>query len=173
MTIRKDRIFTYSFPVIDTTNRPARKSGISFSAGDTKISLDGASFNNTTNQPAEIGSSGRYSIAFTAAEFNADLVHFYVEKAGIDPVDERIATGGQPSGTVVTNGGNTGLTFKTDRTESSNDYWRDALILFTSGALIEQVKRISAYDGTTKFITVANTFTTTPTGGDRFVLVNL
>lgn len=172
MTIRKNRPFTYSFPAIDPTNRPARKSGVVFVAGDTKISLDGAAFANTTNQPVEIGTNARYSVVLTAAEMNADLVHFYCQKTTIDPVDERLATDASPSGTIVANGGNTGLTFKTDRTEATNDYWKDALILFTSGTQIEEIKRVTAYDGTTKFITVQGGFPLTPSGGDRFLLIN-
>jgi hypothetical protein len=105
---------------------------------------------------------------------DADWVHVYVTKSGVvDDWDQQIGTSGDPSGTVLTNGGNTALTFLTDRSESTNDYWKDALVLFTTGALIGQVKKATAYNGSTKFLTVSGGFTGTPSNGDRFVLVNL
>ena len=105
---------------------------------------------------------------------NADNVHVLVEKASsIDPVDLIFTTGGQPSGSVDTDGGNTSSTFKTDLTESTTDYWKDALLLFTSGSLAGQVKKVSAYNGSTKFVTLSSAFTAAPSSGDRFVLVNL
>lgn len=173
MTIRKGKAYTTSFPTVDSINRPARKSGVTFSTGESQLSKDGAAFANTTNLPAEIGSTGRYSLALTATEMAADNVHIKVEHVDIDPVDLIIGTGGQPSALVVTDGGNTATTFKTDLTEAVTDYWKDALILFTSGALNGQVKKITTYNGTTKFVTVNAAFTGTPSGSDRFVLVNL
>lgn len=145
---------------------------MSFVAGDTKISKDGGAFANTTNQPAEIGSTGRYSLVLTAAEMDAAWVHVYVTKTGADDYDSLIGTAGAPSGTVVTDAGNLATTFKTDRTEATTDYWKDALLLFTSGTLAGQVKKVSAYNGTTKFVTLSAGFTGTPSAGDRFVFVN-
>lgn len=173
MSIRKNKAFTLSFAAIDPTNRPQRKSGVTFSAGNSQLSKDGASFANTTNLPAEIGSTGRYSLVLTAAELDCDHAHIKVTNASIDDVDLVYATGGQPSGTVVTDGGNTASTFKTDLSEGTDDYWKDALLLFTSGALAGQVKKITTYSGTTKFVTLSAALTGTPSSGDRFVLINL
>lgn len=173
MTIRKDRAFTISFPVIDSSGRPSRLTGVSFVAGDTKISLDGAAFANTTNQPAEISSTGRYSLVLTAAEMNANHLHVMISKSTIDDIDLIYATGGQPSGLIVANGGNSSTTFKTNLTSATNDFWKDALCLFTGGTLAEQVKKVTAYDGTTKFLTVQGGFTGTPSASDSFVLINL
>lgn len=77
-----------------------------------------------------------------------------------------------PTGTVTTDAGNSATSFETDRTETANDYWKDALLLITSGVLIGQVKKVTAYDGTTKIITVSGGFTGTPADGVTFVLVN-
>jgi phosphoglucomutase len=52
-----------------------------------------------------------------------------------------------------------------------NDYWKDALLLFVAGNLAGQVKKITAYNGTTKVVTVSGGFTGTPAAGDAFVLV--
>lgn len=74
-------------------------------------------------------------------------------------------------GTVVTDAGNLAATFKTDLSESVDDYHKDALLLFTSGSLINQIKKVSAYNGTTKFITVSTGFTAIPSVSDNFILL--
>lgn len=178
MTIRKNQAYTITFAAIDPTARPARKTGLSFGAGDSVISKDGGAFVNTANSPSEINypgptASGRYSLALTAAEMDADNIHIVFKASGMDEADYQLQTGGQPSGQVVTDGSNTALTFKTDLSDTTDDYWRNVLILFTSGSLVGQVKKINAYNGTTKFVTVLQGFTGTPSSGDRFVLINL
>lgn len=94
---------------------------------------------------------------------------------GCDPVHIEFVLLPQPpyaTGTVVTDGGNSASSFKTSRTEATNDYWMDALLLITSGALVGQIKKVTAYDGTTKVITVDTGFTGTPADDVTFLLVN-
>jgi hypothetical protein len=172
MSVRRATALTISFAPIDATARPARKSGIAWQSGDVQISQSGANFAPCTNAPSEIGSTGRYALALTAAEMDAEWVHVQVVKTGIDDIDVQIATSAHPSGSVSSDAGNTATTFKTNRTESASDYWKDALLLFTSGSLAGQVKKITGYNGSTKFITLASAFTAAPSSGDRFVLVN-
>ena len=83
-------------------------------------------------------------------------------------------TASKTSGAVVADAGNSQNTFKTDLTEAVDDHWKDALVVFTSGALTEQIKRVLAYDGTTKFITVGPSpgFTAAPSPTDTFLLLN-
>lgn len=79
-------------------------------------------------------------------------------------------------GTAVT-GTLNATSFSTSLTEATNDYWKDALLRFTSGNLAGQVKKIGAYNGTTKVITLATvagvqlTFTGAPANGDTFELI--
>jgi hypothetical protein len=73
---------------------------------------------------------------------------------------------------VVADGSNTATTFETDLTEATNDHWKDALLVFVTGSLAGQVKKITAYNGTTKFVTFTSGFTAAPSGGDKFILVN-
>lgn len=73
-------------------------------------------------------------------------------------------------GAVVTDGGNSATTFMTNLTETTTDYHKDALLLFTSGNLINQVKKITAYNGSTKVVTVG-AFTGTPGSGDTFIIL--
>lgn len=76
------------------------------------------------------------------------------------------------TGTVVTDVANGASQFKTDLAATANDTHKDKLLLFTSGALSGQVRRITTYNGTTKFVTVASPFTGTPANGDAYKLVN-
>jgi hypothetical protein len=79
----------------------------------------------------------------------------------------------QPVGAVVSDAGNSATSFKTDLSEATNDYWKDTLLLFTSGALVGQVRKVSGYNGSTKVITVASAFTSAPAAGDTFLLVDI
>jgi hypothetical protein len=73
---------------------------------------------------------------------------------------------------AVTTGTNTATTFNTNRTESISDVWKDCLLLFTSGSLRDQVKKVTAYNATTNYITVLGGFTSAPVAGDEFLLLN-
>jgi hypothetical protein len=73
---------------------------------------------------------------------------------------------------AVATGTNSATTFATTLTETADDHWVDAFLVFTTGDLAGQVKRITGYDGTGKVITVAGGFTGTPAEGDTFALVN-
>lgn len=76
-------------------------------------------------------------------------------------------------GVVVADGGNTATTFKTDRTEATNDHWKDALLVFVTGTLAGQVKKVSAFTAATDFITVATAYTGAPSATDGFMLIVL
>lgn len=75
-------------------------------------------------------------------------------------------------GAVVADDSNTASTFKTSLASSTNDTFTRAWIKFISGNLADQVSRISAYNGATKFITVTDAFTGAPSEGDDFVIIN-
>lgn len=68
---KKNQAATIYFPLITAGGTDFDATPLSFSAGDVKVSLDGAAFSNTTNLPAHVG-GGIYSLALTAAELNAD-----------------------------------------------------------------------------------------------------
>lgn len=84
-------------------------------------------------------------------------------------VGERLTV---PTGTVVSDPGNTTATFKTNRTETIDDYFKDMYLEWTSGANIYQVKKVTGYTQSTKFITVSGGFTSTPAPGDTFNFIN-
>ncbi len=79
----------------------------------------------------------------------------------------------RPTGSVVADAGNSATDFKTDLTSAVNNFWSNGpWVRITSGTLLGQVRKVSAYDGTTKFITVSPGFTATPADGVTFSLVN-
>lgn len=145
--------------------------GLTISAGESQISKDGGAFANTTNLPAELATTGVYTLALTAAECNANHLMIQISDAAVVILNQPFETSAEPTGAVVADGSNTASTFETDLTSAVNDYWKDALIVFTSGALQYQVKRVSAYNGTSKFITANTPFTAAPSGGDLFRLL--
>ena len=173
MSVRRGSSLTISFAAIDSELRPQRKSGLSWASGDVKLSKDGGTVTDTDNLPVEIGSTGRYALSLTSAEMDAAWIHVMIDKDTIDPIDMLIGTAGNPSGTVVTDGGNSTTAFRTDLSESTDDHWRDCLLLMTSGSLLGQVKKVTAYSGSTHIITLGSALTATPSVGDRFILVNL
>ena len=98
---------------------------------------------------------------FRAAALNNSLI----DGATIDVTISR------PSGTIVDDAGNSTTVFKTNLTSAEDNYIKDAYVKFTSGANINQVKKISAYNGTSKVITTA-AFTDEPAENDTFVIIN-
>lgn len=75
-------------------------------------------------------------------------------------------------GTVQADAGNTASTFKTNLPSVVNNFYKDAWLLFRTGALAGQLKQISAYTGGTLFITLLSALTAVPNNGDTFVIVN-
>lgn len=77
----------------------------------------------------------------------------------------------RPHALVVADGGNSPTTFKTDRTETTNDHFKDCLAMFVNGALVHQVKKVTGYNGSTKVLTVEGGFTGTPAAGTELLLI--
>lgn len=172
--MRRAQQQTISFVATDSASATgAAKVGLVLLSTDVKISKNGAAFVSATNAPAEINSTGRYSLALTAQETNAAFIHVYIEKAGMRPCDILGPMSDQPAAAVVADAGNTATTFVTDLVSAVTDFWKGALVVFTSGTLAGQVKKVTGYNGTTKAITVADGFTSVPSATDLFLLVNL
>lgn len=120
-----------------------------------------------------IASGSRIAIRM-ASSLGSPIAHrinlIYIPTSNvINPVLSEVAN---PTGAVATDGSNSSTTFKTNLTESVDNYWKDAWCKITSGALINQVKQVTAYNGTTKFITVAGGYTGTPAASVTFELIN-
>lgn len=140
---------------------------------------DTAILNPTVTKRTSLTGNYRVSIAVTAANgFEIGKSYNAIASATVGGVASKAVIASfiveniiSKTGVIVADGSNTATTFKTDLSESTTDYHKDALILFTSGDLINQVKKVSAYNGSTKFITVASDFTGTPAASDAFILV--
>ncbi len=170
MSTRRATPITITFPLVDTSNRPLRKAGLSFSSSWVYL-INPAFVAPPTNLPYHLY-GGRYVLELTAAEMNFDWVHVMVEAPGCDPFDQLIGTSGHPSAVAYATGA-TPTSFPTSLAETTNDVWKNNLITFTTGSLANQVRRVTGYDGTTKVVTVDTAFTGTPSNGDRFILINI
>jgi hypothetical protein len=78
---------------------------------------------------------------------------------------------GSTTGAVVADGSNTSATFKTGLSEATDATYVGAILWLTSGDLQGESKTITAYNGTTKFITVAGGFTGIPADAVTFIIV--
>jgi len=76
-------------------------------------------------------------------------------------------------GESVTDGTNTTSVFKTDLSSATVDYYRNTMIKFINGNNIGQPRRITAYNQSTKFITVSEAFDTIPVNGEQFIIISL
>lgn len=83
-----------------------------------------------------------------------------------------IITLASTTGTVTTDAGNSATSFETNLSQTADDHWNKAFLLITSGALLGQIRPITAYNGTTKIVTVSPGFTGTPADGVTFAIVN-
>jgi len=65
-------------------------------------------------------------------------------------------------------------TFTTDRTEATDNYWKDTFVEFLTGSLAGQVKKVGGYTGSTKLFTLATglLYTAAPANGDVFEIIN-
>jgi len=75
-------------------------------------------------------------------------------------------------GAVVDDVANAANFFETNLTSAVSDYCVGSFLKFTSGTLINQTRRISAYNGTGFTITVSSAFTAEPTAADTFIIIN-
>ncbi len=57
-------------------------------------------------------------------------------------------------------------------TNATNNFYKNAVLTFTTGDLDGQSRRISAYDGTSKTITLDPALTSAPADGDEFTIIS-
>lgn len=123
------------------------------------------------NTPLRIPSGSRVvvRVADNLASALTHYIHLNVLAVSnvVNPVLTEVTN---PTGLVVADGSNSVTSFKTDLS-GANDYWNDTYIKFTSGSLINQVKKVTDFDGTSKFVTT-NAFTAIPDAGAIFEIIN-
>lgn len=131
--------------------------------------LDGQ-LRGTLTMAAAMTTSGIVGEPPTATEIATAVWQFLL--SGVSAGDALTRTAPTTAGSVISYAGNTASAFRTDLTETVADHWKDAIVSFSSGALLGQVKRVIAYDGTTKLLTVSGGFTSAPETSATFILVN-
>jgi len=111
------------------------------------------------------------SVASVTAEVSADVVKISGDGTAADRLEAVLDA--MPTGLVVDDNDPDPLAtaFETNLTETTNDHYNGAFLVFSSGVLLGQSRKISDYDGTSKVITVAVAFTEAPAGGDAFLIV--
>jgi hypothetical protein len=111
---------------------------------------------------------------FPSAATASDIAAAVLAAAAVDPIAANMKERNDVAlvnGEVVDDAANSASTFKTNRTESTDDHWARCWLRFTSGALAGQTSRVISYTGSTKFVTT-QAFTSEPAAGDTFELVN-
>jgi hypothetical protein len=72
---------------------------------------------------------------------------------------------------VVSDASNSQTTFITDLTETKSDQTIGHAIRFYDGLLATQQRRVAAYNGATKQVTVDYAFTDIPAAGAHFIII--
>lgn len=99
----------------------------------------------------------------TQSFFDATNSVFYdATKLGV--ASNTMVTGLAVTGTLST------TQMSTDLTETTNDHYKDRSVIWTSGTLQNQARRITAYNGTTKVLTF-DAATEAPLNNDAFIIV--
>jgi hypothetical protein len=110
----------------------------------------------TTTELGTAGTGGGFKVGKSGAVA-------YTQSFDVDPAFFANASTGTLGATA----------FTTNRTETTDDCWKDVLITALSGSLIGQVKKIGGYTGSSKTVTLVSglTFTGAPSAGDVFELL--
>jgi hypothetical protein len=94
----------------------------------------------------------------------------------VTPIEPFMLVPGLEGAVVASDGGNTATTFKTENPSGSlldtTDDAKECLIAFLSGALAGQVRKVTAYNAATSFLTVDLAFSAAPSAGDVFKIIN-
>ncbi len=181
---------TFYFPLIDAGAVDFESTPVTFAAGDTQRSLDGAAFANCTNNPSHEG-NGIYSLTLTAAEMSATrIVVTIIDSATKAWEDQALLISTQMAGQIEANQGiiicevETATTAATSTTfealrlspntteEATADHYNGRNILFTSGNLLGQMTDVTDYSlaNSNESFTVT-ALTEAPADGDRFVIL--
>lgn len=143
-------------------------------SGDAKVSKDGGAEANLNTLPAVTPAGGTaVKVVVSASEMDSDNVKIKLHDAAGDEWCD-VGINIQPSGLgtpgTVNDASATTTSFVTALTEATDDHYKGSVIVFTDGVLQGQARKITAYNGTTKAITVA-ALTDAPGNGDPFVIL--
>lgn len=144
--------------------------------GDAQVSKDNGTFANLTTLPSVSPASGKnVRVQLSASEMDADKVTIVLsDAAGSEWYDASLVIHTIPflfTASAVNDASATTTSFVTDLTEATDDHYNDLYLVFTSGALLGQSRKISDYNGTTKAVTLATALTDAPADNDTFIIL--
>lgn len=91
--------------------------------------------------------------------------------AGLTSVAAQVLTSLGIVSSTVNDAGASTTVFITALTEATDNHYNGAFIVFTSGTLAGQSRKISDYDGATKTITLSTALTDAPANGAPFIII--
>jgi hypothetical protein len=145
-----------------------------FSGAEIQICKAGGNWANFGGSVAEpTTANGVYRYQFTTGEIDTPgPIAIRINKAGALEVVQVDEVWPAVFGTAAT-GTLTAAAFTSSKTEA-NDFWNDALVLFRTGSLAGQVKKIGDFANSGGLITLATglAFTAAPANGDVFQILN-
>ncbi len=169
------------FTAVSSSNLQTRLTGLAPSAFTCKLHKPGQTGASTTaNLPAEVDSTnqpGVYSLLHTTTESDtAGFGTLRISASGMEPREipiyfEQATFGAVASGTL------TATSFTTTLSDTTTNQHKDALIRMLDGACAGQIKKVGAYDGVSKTITLATiagipqSLTSAPSPGDNFEIL--
>lgn len=171
------RIF---FTCVDTTALQTRLQSSDMSAFVVRLSKAGAAATATAAAPVQVDSTnakGLFYVELASADIDTTgPAALIITNAGGAKTMERREIGFHvdPAFFTTVTSGLTTTSFTADRSENTNNYWRDAYASVLTGACAGQVKKIGGYVGSSKMFTLASGFQfTAPLGvGDFIELIN-
>ncbi len=141
------------------------------SAWDTEVQSEVSDALTAYDPPTKAEMDARTILAanystLTAAQVNAEIDQAIID-AGLDTFGDAQVTGtvqASPAPTATSFTGDGGLA-------ANNDFYVDAFLTFRSGALKGIGGYVSAYNGTTKLLTLSDPLPVAPSGSDTFLIV--
>ena len=118
----------------------------------------------------------RLDLPVLATSSGANSVNISIGFTGVIGETQKILLNPEPNivqGQVQADGGNTASSFKTNLPSSEDGFYQEAFMLFRTGPLaLAGPRKVTAYAGSTQFVTVTPAFTSTPPDNEEFILSN-
>lgn len=176
--------FTFDVGLVDSASRPSLKANPTLASGDVQVSKDGGSFANIATLPSASPASSRLiKVDLSATEMEAERIAIqFVDAAGGEwdellitlnteadlDIDGSVSDAGPLAGDFD---GDSGLS-------ATDDFYNNAVLVFTSGSLKGIAREISDYVGSSKNIQFNGAtgaadapFPSAPANGDRFKIL--
>lgn len=112
-----------------------------------------------------------YGVEGLLQEVKTELTTHDTKLDTVDGLVDRILKATEVKQCIITDASATTLSFTTNLTETSNQFWKRGVILITSGNNEGQIRTIENYNGSTKAITIKTALDTAPAQNDTFIIL--